>query len=175
MNISDFFESNGERINKSKKEHVFKQGDMDGNLYFIQSGLLKAYYLTFDGKEFVKSFLLPGDIIGSLRASHTNEPSSFNLLCLESSQLIKLKFEQLYQAALKDTEMTEVVFELLINLALKKERREFEFLCCTPEQRYALLKERTPLLLEKVTQTDIAKYIGITAVALSRIINRSKA
>ena len=60
----------------------------------------------------------------------------------------------------------------LISLAIKKERREYEFLCLSAPERFALLKQRDPELVAKLTQNDIARYLGITPVALSRIKQR---
>ena len=33
-----------------KGSFLFRQGDKVGNLFFIQTGLVKAYYETIDGK-----------------------------------------------------------------------------------------------------------------------------
>ena len=52
---------------------------------------------------------------------------------------------------------------------MKKERREYEFLCLSAEERYRLLIKRSPDLVRQVTQNEIARYLGITPVALSRI------
>ncbi|MBL4788193.1 MAG: hypothetical protein JKY60_03815, partial [Kordiimonadaceae bacterium] len=62
--------------------------------------------------------------------------------------------------------------DLLLSLAMKKERREYELLCLSAEQRYRLLLERQPDLVSKIKQQDIALYLGITPVALSRIKKR---
>jgi|GEM_PF-5159862 len=37
------------------------RGEEDQSIYMVKSGLLKAYYLSSDGKENIKSFLMPGD------------------------------------------------------------------------------------------------------------------
>jgi hypothetical protein len=52
---------------------------------------------------------------------------------------------------------------------MKKERREYELLCLPAEARYRALLERQPNIYESITQNDIARYPGITPVALSRI------
>ena len=43
-----------------KGEYLFKQGDLDKSVYVVKSGLLKAHYLTIDGKELIKSFIQEG-------------------------------------------------------------------------------------------------------------------
>jgi len=172
MNFKDFLKEQGQTIHKAKGGHLFRQGDMDMSLYYIKSGLLKAYYISEEGKEFVKSFLMPENVMTNLTSSHLKRPCSYSVICLEPSILIKVTFKELYQRSQEDQSIAGTIIELLLNLALKKERREYEFLCLSAEKRYGLMQENMPELLEKITQNDIARYLGITPVALSRIKNR---
>jgi len=56
---------------------------------------------------------------------------------------------------------------------MKKEQGEFEFLCMSAEERFCRIAEVSPTLLEKVTQNDLSRYLGITPVGLSRIKKRA--
>jgi CRP-like cAMP-binding protein len=94
------------------------------------------------------------------------------VICLAPSILIKVKFDELYKRGLENQAIAATMIDVLLKLALKKERREYEFLCLSAEKRYRLLLENMPDLLKKITQNDIARYLGITPVALSRIKNR---
>jgi len=172
MNFHELLQIEGITVEMEKGEHVFMQGDLDKSLYFVQSGLLKAYYTSEDGKESVKSFLLPNDIIGSLTSAYSEESCSFSLTTLEPTTLRKIAFEMLYEYSKKDLEIAQNMIELLLHLAMKKERREFEFLCMTAEKRFRKLAETSPTIVEKVTQNDLARYLGITPVGLSRIKKR---
>ena len=159
---------------KKKHEHLFQQGDKSDVFYLIKSGLLKAYYVTPDGREYVKSFITAGGFIGSLTACYEETLCSFNLSCLEDTDYIEVKYETLYALTGKEPEMATFMLNNLLMLAMKKERREYEFLCLSAPERYQLLCERQPELLDRVTQNDIARYLGITPVALSRIKNRQE-
>ena len=61
MKLSEFIAANGKPLRKDIGEYIFAQGDKVTSLYLVKSGLLKAYYLSDDGKENIKSFILPGD------------------------------------------------------------------------------------------------------------------
>lgn len=172
MKEKSVFEKIGKPLNCKKGELLFKQGDIDTSVYVIQSGLLKAHYLTIDGKELVKSFILEGEFIGSLIACSSTEPCTFSLMCLEDTSMLRIPFVKLQEAAVRNPDFSSFVNSGLVNLAIKKERREFEFLCLSAPERYALFKQRTPDLLHRVTQNNIARYLGITPVALSRIKQR---
>ena len=154
-------------------EHLFRQGGEDRSVHVLQEGLLKAYYLSDEGKENIKSFVQPGELIGSLAAAHFKEDCSFSVVCLEPSVTIELDFDALYAAAKDDLEMASAMVEHLLSFSMKKERRERELLTESAQDRYRLLLGRSPELFDKVTQKDIARYLGITPVALSRIRKRS--
>jgi len=173
MNFHKLLQLEGVTVVKDKGEHIFMQGDVDRSLYFVQSGLLKAYYISEDGKESVKSFLLPNDIIGSMTSAYLKGCCSFNLICLESATLKKISFEILHEYSKNNLEVASDMIELLLLFAMKKEQREFEFLCMSAEERFCRIEEESPMLLEKVTQNDLSRYLGITPVGLSRIKKRA--
>lgn len=153
-----------------KRAFLFRQGDETRSLFLIQKGLLKAYYETIDGKEFIKSFVGEGGFIASMQAMVAAQPCSFTLVALEDATVIEVA-----QAAFRDlvaADLTGELNALLLALAMKKERREYEFLCMSPEQRYLAFREQEPDLVGRLAQQDIAGYLGITPVALSRIRKR---
>jgi len=172
MNFHELLQQKGMTVEKEKGEHIFIQGNPDKSLYFIQSGLLKAYYTSEDGKESVKSFLVPNDIIGSVASYSPAGICSFSTICLEHTILRKISFEILYEYCKKDIEIANNMIEFLLGLAMKKEKREFELLSLSAEKRYCMIVEESPALLEKVTQNDLARYLGVTPVGLSRIKKR---
>lgn len=172
MKLGEFIEKNGTSLVKESGEHLFRQGDQDLSLYFVKSGLLKAYYLSIDGKENIKSFILPADNIGSLMASYAGKGSTFSLVCLKQCDLTVLQFSTLYEASRTDPEISAAIVDFLLKFAMKKEMREYELLCLSAEERYKRLLENTPDILKLVTQNDVARYLGITPVGLSRIKKR---
>jgi len=174
MNLQQLLKAESTTVVKTKGEHVFMQGDEDRSLYFVQQGLLKAYYLSEDGKESVKSFLLTGDIIGSLSSAYLKKNCSFNLVCLESTTLKRISFDTIHSSSKQNLAIASDLIELLLGFAMKKEQREYEFLCMSAEERFCKLSEEFPAILDKVTQNDLARYLGVTPVGLSRIKKRSQ-
>ena len=174
MRFEDYLLKHGKAIEVAKNDYILRQGEPCGDLYFIRQGILKAHYLTLEGKEFVKSFLMEGDLIGSLSAAYEGELASFSVISLEDSHLIQLNFNKLMEQCNDELALARDMIEFLLLLAMKKEKREYEFLCLTPEARYDSLARSRPELLERVTQQDIAAYLGVTAVGLSRILKRRR-
>ena len=172
MQFTEFVESQGRPARYATGEHLFRQGDENRSVFILREGLLKAYYLSGEGKENIKSFIQPGELIGSLASAYFKEDCSFSVVCLEPSLVIELDFDSLYAAAKQDLDMASAMVDALLNFAMRKEQRERQFLTESAEESYRFLLERSPELFDRVTQKDIARYLGITPVALSRIRRR---
>lgn len=172
MSAANFIKQNGTPVSVENQDHVFRQGDQNEALYYVVSGLLKAYYVSAEGKENIKSFIRPGSTIGSLSAAHSGLPCTFNLVALEHTQLIRIPFGKLLQAAHDSHAIAREVIDTLLGHSMKKEQREYEFLMLPAEDRYLNFRAREPELLNRLTQNDVARYLGITPVALSRIKKR---
>ena len=172
MDLNGYIRHHGKRRDYNKGDLLFSQGGLCKDLYFLEKGLTKVTYLTPDGHEFVKSFITESAFITSLRSLMLGETNSFTVIFLEPSSVIQLDFWGLMSIVSTDLEMSNSLNEILFQFAIKKERREYEFLCLSAQERYQLFVERSPQLVERVNQADIARYLGITPVALSRIRHR---
>ncbi len=172
MSFKDFVKQYGKPVSIIKHDYVFHQGDLHDMLYFVKSGLLKAYYVSPEGKESIKSFIQAGSTIGSLSAVYKKRPCTFTLMALEDTQLICLPFEKLLENTRKSHAIAEEMIEFLLSFSMRKEQREYEFLSLPAEERYLNMCNCQPELVARLTQNDIARYLGITPVALSRIKKR---
>jgi CRP-like cAMP-binding protein len=72
----------------------------------------------------------------------------------------------------RDLAWSRMVRNALMIFAERKERRERQFLTMSAEARYRLLREEEPHLAARVPQKDLASYLGVTPVGLSRISRR---
>lgn len=170
--VIDIFQSVAKSIVVKKGEYLFRQGDRNDSLFYIEKGLLKAFYQTHEGNEWVKSFLVEGDVIGNLHAVLGRGPNTFSLVCMENCDLWQVSGEAFLQYMNDKPEYYPYINQILINLAMKKERREFELLCLSAEERYQIFYTQESHLPGRLSQQEIAKYIGITPVGLSRIRRR---
>lgn len=175
MALQDLVSTFGRPVTLAQGAHLFRQGETSSDLYVVTDCLLKAYYLTEDGQERIKSFLMAGEVIGSLSALKGAGTCSFNLVCLRPGTVIAVDFNAVYEAAKKNLELSAAITDFLVGFGMKKEQREYELLCLSAEDRFRRLLNSRPELLELVNQADIALYLGITPVGLSRIKKRVQA
>lgn len=172
MNFEAFLKEQGKPVEFESGQHVFRQGDHCASIFYVVSGLLKAYYLSPQGKENIKSFIQTGDTIGSMSACHQHLPCTFSLIALSDLHLIQFSAESLLAATGTSHALAQQLIDQLMALSMKKEQREYEFLMLSAEERFVQFRQREPALVQALTQNDIARYLGITPVALSRIKNR---
>lgn len=169
MKFEHFAELHGEHLEFQVGQAVFREGARDQYIYLLKQGVLKALYLSEAGNELIKAFARPGEIIGSLASAHWGQATNFDLIALDRSRLLRVDFRLLYQQAGNDLELGRDVIDRLLLYGRQKERRERELLTLSAEGRYRSLLDEFPSVLDQVKQKDIARFLGITPVALSRI------
>lgn len=76
------------------------------------------------------------------------------------------------QAIAADAGLTSAYFTYSAWLQRRKEAREEMLLCQSPEQSYRNFLLQNEELAKRLPQGDIARYLGITPVAFSRIKRR---
>jgi CRP-like cAMP-binding protein len=153
-------------------ETVFHQDDAQPFLFIVAEGLVKLVYLQPDGKEWIKSFVAEGQFFASVAALAPAGRASFSAVAVEACRLERIPFALLADLADRDLGWSRLLRRALMLFAERKERRERQLLTLTPEDRYRALLAEAGHLLPRVPQKDLASYLGITPVGLSRIARR---
>jgi CRP-like cAMP-binding protein len=166
---TDLVLNNARVLQRESGDILFAAGDRLEDLYFVVSGLVRYYYLTSDGREFNKSFVSNGGVVTCLSSFLEARPAPFFTEALEPTVLVALPMEKM-----RELKSREIVLERMINgfiakLALQKEKREASFLLENAAGRYEAFLKDFADLAPRLPQYHIASYLGITAVALSRI------
>ena len=169
MRFDEFLAKHGQRLEVKKDAFLFRRGEPEESIFVLQDGILKATYLSDAGTEMIKSFVFPGELIGSLSSAHWHEKSTFDLIAFEHSVVLKLNFSLLYGAVRTNLELAGDVMDRLLIYGRQKEQRERDLLTLSAEGRYHALIREAPKIVTSIKQKDIARYLGITPVALSRI------
>lgn len=172
MALSEFLEDHAVVRRLEAGAHLFRQGDADACLYGIRAGYMKAYYVNADGREHIKSLLVPGSFIGSVASFSDEGTCTFNLVAQTDCTLSVIPYRVLRSVAEENHAFALELVDFLVAYAHKKERREYELLCLSATERYDAAIEKAASLGDPFSQADIAGYIGITPQALSRLKKR---
>jgi CRP-like cAMP-binding protein len=159
-------------LNVAAGDVVFHENLPCPYFYILVQGLAKMLYNKAHGEQWVKSFLVEGDGFASLTALHPNGYASYSTVAIEPCTLIKLSFNAMYQLAQRHLLWANLIAGVAMQYASVKESRERDLLTLTPVQRYLKIDQEQPIWLQRVTQSDLAKHLGVTAVGLNRIIKR---
>ncbi|MBN7796196.1 Crp/Fnr family transcriptional regulator [Parahaliea mediterranea] len=152
-----------------RDEFLLRAGDERHLLYFVDSGLLRLFYTTPDGKERNKAFYSAPHMVGAVSAAMTGSPAPFSMQALEPTTVLAVPFAPLREAAQADIDVAQLLIRLLSEAFMRNEQREAMLLTGNARQRYEWLREREPELLARLPQHHIASYIGVDAVSLSRL------
>jgi CRP-like cAMP-binding protein len=156
------------------KSIVVAQGEHDAHVYIVLEGIVKLSYEDMNGAINTKSFVTEGSIIANLSALE-GQPATYSTVAYTKARIATIPYRSLQILMDKHHVWERVCRKLVTALAIKKERREFEFLTMTPLERWQNLQLESPDLVRRISQSELAGLIGITPVALSRIKGRQRA
>ena len=126
-------------------------------------------YVSHEGKDITFWIGKEGATIMSLKSSVKNEAGYETIELMEDSLLYCLKRSDLYRLFEEDIDIANWGRKLAELEFLRAEEKLIPLLFTTASERYRVLLERTPDLLQRIPLECLASYLGITPVSLSRI------
>jgi CRP-like cAMP-binding protein len=156
------------------RECVFRENEERKCVYVVRSGLLKQYYTSEDGSEWIKSFTSEGTPFACPEALSASGRTSFSSEAIEPSIVECISYPTVQRLAHEHLPWQHALSWAFQQLAMLKMRRERDLLMLTAEQLYASFCTRFPELVLRVPQKDLASYLGVTAVGLNRIVRRHR-
>lgn len=151
---------------------LFAAADPSTQLWVLESGLVKLHYLTAAGEDWVKSFIADRGLFTASGDLAVDGVARFGATCLEPCRVAALPLAWVERTLAADPALRDDFARFGAWLQARKQRREEALLCASPEQRYRDFRDADAALAARLRQADIARYIGVTPVALSRIRRR---
>jgi CRP/FNR family transcriptional regulator, anaerobic regulatory protein len=155
-----------------KRQYVLQEGDICTQIYFVVRGCLRLYKIDEKGNMHILQFAPENYWINDLGSFHGLKPSSLNIDALEDSVVLQISLEDmisLYTLAPKFDRIFRVLME---NNFVRLQERLLQNISSTAEDRYQSFLEIYPQLLNRLSQVQIAAYLGITPEFLSRLRNK---
>lgn len=146
---------------------LLQQGVMPTHHWFVHQGVLKASHYAATGRERIKEFYFPGEFCVMYLASLTGQASGYQIEVVEDATVTSIPLQR-WNAP----DLAELRERLLKEQLVFKERKEEMLLLHSPAQRYLYVQRNFPLWVARLSQRQLAAYIGITEVSLSRIRGR---
>jgi CRP-like cAMP-binding protein len=157
-----------------KNEYFLHAGQFSTDFGFVEKGLVRFFYTTFEGAEFNQTFKKEGELMMSFTSILLNEPSNFSIQAIEDSLIHSADykcFEKFYQKSSAWQELGRKIAE--INFIIKTKKEE-QFLLFSAQERYENFRRDFPELAKRVPQMHLASYLGISPETLNRIIKKAR-
>ena len=153
-----------------KGEFVVHVGEVQNDIYFLETGIARGYFLDVNGKDVTDCFgFRCGTAVVSFGQLELNTPSSMTIEMLEDGSFFCVPISVVIRLQKHYEEAMMLYNHLLI--AAMKEHWELKRVLnsCTAVQRYEWFLEKYPGLIGKVSNKYIASFLGMTPVTLSRL------
>ena len=155
-----------------KKAIILRQGDHCATISYVHSGVLRAYYLDNEGNENSIMFAIHDWWVTDIYSFATGNPAVMYIDALENSevfQLLKEDLDRLFSQVPKFERFFRIMMQ---NSYIREQLRSIQNLSLSAEERYLNFSQKYPDFMQKVSQKQIASYLGMTPEFLSAI--RSK-
>lgn len=152
-----------------KKKLVLKEGDYCLFEGFVLKGCFKICYLNENGFEQTLYFAVEGWWITDIDSLINNVPSILNIEALEDSEVLmisKKDKEHLYETMPQIEKLFRIMNQ---RSSVALQRRILSLTGKTADKRYLEFLEKYPGLEQRITQQQVAFYLGITHEFLSKI------
>lgn len=153
----------------TKNTRLISEGEICKELYFVESGIGRSYFLKKDGKEITQWFFGSGKFMSSVDSFFQESPSLYYLETLEDSvvySISKKNIDELFSKYQKMEHFGRLVsIEMLTKVVNKLNAIQFQ----TAKERYEYMLEEFPDISYRVALGHIASYLGMTQETLSRI------
>jgi CRP-like cAMP-binding protein len=159
-------------IRVKKKEFLMQAGEITKYEYFIIKGCLKVYTLDEDGTPHISMFAVEDYWTGDLASFITKEPSRYFIKATEDSELLsisRVNYDLLFQEIPKFERFYRILYQRSL---ISYIRRSNHGISLTAEERYIEFKKKYPKIIKRISQKDLAGYIGITPEFMSKIISK---
>lgn len=175
---------------------LFAAGEQHPYVYYVEHGLLKAQTLNARGRPIIAFFSEEGDILASMPAlaparvrlvakrrlhprvevlrAAVEGVSIHTLIAIQPSLVHRFDYRAADQLSLRHVEWGRMSNALSMMYAITLQA-DVAALLNSPEQRYRQLLDVQPDLVDRVSKRDLASFLNVTDVALSRIAKRVQA
>lgn len=152
-----------------RREHLLTEGRYCKHLNFVVKGVVRVYHTDKNGGQHNLQFASEGKWLTDFNSLYNNIPSALCIQTLEPSTILQIKQNDLFHlydnSPLFDRNM-RIVTE---NAFILQQERVLQHISATAYKRYLYFLQKYPEVSNRISNVQIASYIGVTPEFLSAI------
>ena len=152
-----------------KGDYFVREGEYANEIAFLESGVVRAFYINSQGKEYNKTFFVGPAIIGSYAALISKQKNRLPQQALSDCKIWRAKFEVIEKLSVNNYEIEHLRRKIAERFFVNNEKKQLEMALLEAKERYLIFKTEHPGLEDLIPQYHIASYLGISPTQLSRI------
>ena len=151
-----------------KGDIILKQGKACKTVVFVEEGYLRTF-IESEITEINTDFTLEGSFTTNLKSLRSGSPSDTNIQAGEPSLIYEFDRAKLLDLYKYSPEIESFGRILLEKLLIAREEHSNIFKIYKPQERYNYIETHFPELLQRISLSQLASYLGIARETLSRI------
>ncbi|MCG2616314.1 Crp/Fnr family transcriptional regulator [Terrimonas sp. NA20] len=155
-----------------KKQYVLQEGDSCLHFNFVVRGCLRLYKIDEKGAIHTLQFAPENHWISDLGSFHGLKPTALSIDALEDTVVLQITRDELVRLYEKSVRLNRIFRVLVENAFINLQERLLHNISSTAEHRYQAFLDRYPELSARLSQVQIASYLGVTPEFLSRLRNQ---
>lgn len=155
-------------------DYLLEKGQHATLIAFMISGAMREFYCTKEGDEYNKAFIFAGFVTGSLYDLLSNKPSTASIQSLKTSECLVCRYHDYITLCEKHICLKDMHMQLVTHLFCAKVERVHDLLTLDSYERYQRLLQMHPQIEDEIPQYQIARFLGITSVSLSRFRRKNR-
>jgi len=155
-----------------KRQYVLQEGDLCNQCNFIVRGCLRMYKVDTNGNIHIIQFASENSWIMDLGSFHERTSSDLNIDAIEDTMVLQISYENLLSLYIKEPKFDRIFRVLIENSYVSLQKRLLLNISLTAEEKYLSFLKTYSHLTNRLPQTQIASFLGMTPEFLSRLRNR---
>ena len=152
-----------------RRKSLLQEGNVCQYMAFVAQGLLKSYNTDEKGNEYVNQFTPEGWWASDMNSFFNTLPANYTIDALEDSIVLLITAQDFENLTLQIPKMDRYFRLLFQNSLITKERRLVNSFMLNAEEKYKLLIENSPNLVNRVPQNLLASFLGLSPSTVSRL------
>ena len=151
------------------KSFFVKQGKVSDRLAYVHKGLFRSFIYDEDTNDITTHFFQAGTVLISMDSFNRQIPSKENIIAVEDSEVLVITYERMAELSRQVTVWKQIAKSVDEYKFTEQMNRTIRFQTLSASERYQLLLQKNPQIIQKVALRHIASYLGIDIATLSRI------